>query len=420
MLYAITLDEIIDANQQLDIYAFMRSPEIRNYMRHNKTFEIKDKIYIILKSMDPFPIKLNALHILASDSSLSNHDRKHVLYTARYVERILQEIYQPSLPAIIALKECYSIDSEELNSYESSVIENNSTNYFASYKEFIDVYSEYAPEIEDEIPRFEIDLVYQGLDNRHNNPISFSATWFDGKIEIYSISEDPYWGEEHCFNSSITDYFWCGWMGRYSLPYPTMSKVKIQTPFMTKPLSGIIDSSLDGCGCWYHFFYPFDARGLTGEFMDFSYHGLELSGDFSVFDWISSDVGEVSSEDIMRIRKFDNILTPIAELAPNISAIIIGKSTCIVTIEKSGWKEHVRIIHVKLEDATGQITVPITVSRTDVNWLINAVEKKMYIKLGITTILDNDGDIEVKYTGDISLITEKDYYKYLSHNSYQK
>lgn len=44
----------------------------------------------------------------------------------------------------------------------------------------------------------------------------------------------------------------------------------------------------------------------------------------------------------------------------------------------------------------------------------------MYIKLGITTILDNDGDIEIKYTGDISLITEKDYYKYLSHNSYQK
>lgn len=186
------------------------------------------------------------------------------------------------------MNECYLADEDGLNSYETSVKEHNSTVYYSSYREFLDQYSQYAPEEDDELPRYEIDLVYQGKGWRNNNPISFSATWFDGKIEIYAIHVDSEWGESHCFKGFITDYFWGGWMGRYSLPFPTMSKVKIQTPFMKEPLIGVLDSSLDGCGCWYHFFYPYDRRGLNGSFMDFLYHGIELCSDFVMFDWVNS------------------------------------------------------------------------------------------------------------------------------------
>lgn len=175
MLKAITREEMVDGNGKLDIYSFMRSAEIREYMRQNNTFELENTIFIILKCMNPFEIKLEALKILASDQSLSDHDRRHVLYVAKYVERILQEIYSPESPAIIAMKECYCVDEEGLNAYEASVQERNSTGYYSSYNEFLEQYAEYAPEEDDELPRYEIDLVYQDKDTRHNNPISFSS-----------------------------------------------------------------------------------------------------------------------------------------------------------------------------------------------------------------------------------------------------
>ena len=56
---------MIDKNGNLDRYAFIRSPEIREYMRKNETFNLSDTIFLILKSMNPWKTKLEALKILA-------------------------------------------------------------------------------------------------------------------------------------------------------------------------------------------------------------------------------------------------------------------------------------------------------------------------------------------------------------------
>ena len=213
MLKAISKEVMIDKNGNLDRYAFIRSPEIREYMRKNETFNSSDTIVLILKSMNPWEAKLEALKIPAHEESLP-------------------------------------------------------------------------------LPRYEIVLVYPVKNYKNNNPIHFSATWFNGTIGIYAIHADSGWGEAHCFKHKITNYLAGGWMGRYSLPFPTMSKVKLQTPFMRRPLSGILESTLDDCHCWYHFFYPYDGRGLTGHFMDFSYQEVESGSDLTIFDWVSTDSGK--------------------------------------------------------------------------------------------------------------------------------
>lgn len=292
MLKAVSKEEMVDKNGELDIYAFIRSPEIREYMRKNETFNLSDTIFLILKSMNPWETKLEALKILAHEESLSEQKKRHVLYTAGYAERILQEIYCPENPAILSVNEYYCMNEDYLNSYEVSVKGLHYTGYYSSYNEFLAQYADYLPEESLPLPRYEIDLVYPGKNCKNNNPIHFSATWFNGKIRIYAIHADSGWGEAHCFKHKITNYLAGRWMGRYSLPFPTMSKVKLQTPFMRRPLSGILESTLDDCHCWYHFFYPYDGRGLTEHFMDFSYQEIESGSDLTIFDWVSTDSGK--------------------------------------------------------------------------------------------------------------------------------
>ena len=252
MIESVSLNSLIGSNGKLDVYGFMRSKEIQDYMRQNVTFSLKEKIFIILNSLNPYGLKLEALKILSQDKELSKDEKKHILYTIRYLERILQEIYNPEFPIVFAMTECYTAENKELNEYEASIKNNSLTWHYMSYQEFLNIYKDYMPEDNERLPRYEFDVVYPGKTWLENNPIGFSATWIDGKIEIYSICADN------------------------------------KTPFMKSPLIGTLDSSLDSGGFWYHFFYPEDTRGCCCEFMDLSYQEINLCDTFTVFDWVSS------------------------------------------------------------------------------------------------------------------------------------
>ena len=418
MLKQVTKERMLDNNGKLDIYSFMRSPEIRQYMKNHISFDLSDTIFIILKSMNSFKVKLDALKILASGKRLSLHEKRHILYIINYAERILQEIYSPESPSIIVVSECCSDNEEGLNSYEASVKQSNYTSYYSSYEEFLNQYMKYPPEKGSSLPRYEIDLVYQGKDSDHNNPIYFSATWFDNHIEIYAIHVESSWGKAHGFMSSITEYFWCGQMKRYRLPYPSMSKVKIQTPFMKKPLSGILDSVLDSCGCWYHFFYPYDKRGLTGSFLDFSYHCLEPSHDLSVFDWISKADGDISTIEMYKIKMDHEKITPIANLQPVRNATIIGRINQIAILTECDCKGSRCVAQVELDDKTGNVTVPINIFNNDTEWIFTARKTNRYIKTDININSSEEGNITVNSTNNISVIKESDCWKYTLNDTF--
>lgn len=289
MLRAIREEQLRDNNGKLDVYVFMRSAEICEHMRWHESFEVEEKVYIIVKSMNPFEVKLEALKILSEESGISKREKKFVLGVISYAERLLQELSAPEQMAILEVSGGNVIDREGLNSFEVSQNDCSYTDCFASYGELVEKCERYFKEDMDPLCRMEIDLVYQGLLNNENNQISYSATWFDGKLQIYAISAQPQWGMKHGFSEMVTDCFWVGRMiNRYSLPFQNKSRVELMTPFMKEPLVGMINSSMDGNGCWYHFFYPDDTGEMIDEYLDLSYHMFGLGLEFSVFDWISS------------------------------------------------------------------------------------------------------------------------------------
>ena len=288
MIESVSLNSLVENNGKLDIYGFLRSKEIQDYMRQNVTFSLKEKIFIILNSFNPYSLKLEALKILSQDKELSEDEKRHILYTIRYLERILQEIYSPESSVIFAMTECYTAENKELNEYEASIKNNSLTWYYMSYQEFLDIHKDYMPKDNERLPRYEFDLVYPVKTWLENTPIGFSATWIDDNIEIYSISADDKWGKTQSFKSSITEYFECGKIGHFRLPFPNGSKIKLQTPFMKTPLIGTLDSSGDEYNCWYHFFYLEDTRGMCCECMDLYYQEIDLCDTFTVYDWVSS------------------------------------------------------------------------------------------------------------------------------------
>lgn len=55
----------------------------------------------------------------------------------------------------------------------------------------------------------------------------------------------------------------------------------VKTPFMDKSLYGILESEIDGNGCWYHFL---NVNGYPE--IDLSYYTISFLKGMSIFDWL--------------------------------------------------------------------------------------------------------------------------------------
>lgn len=85
---ALNENELLDENGKLDIYAFMRSDVIRNYMRKQKEFCIEHKEAIIIRSFQPMEIKIRAFRLLAQEVKNLRY-KKLVLAMADMLEDVL-------------------------------------------------------------------------------------------------------------------------------------------------------------------------------------------------------------------------------------------------------------------------------------------------------------------------------------------
>lgn len=86
--HALDETELLDENGKLDIYAFMRSKEIRNYMRKYKTFNVRQKECIPMRSFQPMRIKIKAFRMLAQEIE-EKRQQEIVLRMADMMEYIL-------------------------------------------------------------------------------------------------------------------------------------------------------------------------------------------------------------------------------------------------------------------------------------------------------------------------------------------
>lgn len=393
-------DEYLLTDGTLDIYAFIRSSQIREYFRQYKEFSIMDKMYIILGSMNPLYVKIEAIRILSKTPGIPDKEYEKLEGMAGFLEGLLDYICGDECK-VLSCVECYCI-SNKMNSFEASEAIRNEACYFSSYREMEEYYADYIPQENKPLRRYCVDVVSPGLPCDDNCMITFEATYFDNQIQIYNVevSEDYAGGDYelvkliHILDRDYTD--------RYSLPFPTMSRVKLQTPFMIEALHGVLCSSMDAFGCWYHFLYPADTDGMVGNCMDLSYQGLSFGTGLSVFDWLSSDE-EVSDgmtdEDLMHNISFRPSVK-IADINPENCAVICVRVEEILSITGN---QHTYDIKARFCDDSGELIGTIRVRKDDSQWFMEYAKIQGGIYLVCSKFQKNDdGKLEIAIISDLA------------------
>lgn len=137
----------------------------------------------------------------------------------------------------------------------------------------------------------------------------------EGKVSIRNFGIDDKWFERKGF---LEKCVWGHGIRFHSpLPFEHGSRIKFKTPEMLKPVYGILDSSVDGHGCWYHFLCVEDeehdyntVKKLMEEnkiwveyndrqvdIIDLPYPQLDICDHFLTYDWIerAEEIGEQES-----------------------------------------------------------------------------------------------------------------------------
>jgi len=153
---------------------------------------------------------------------------------------------------------------------------------------------------------------------KYNGDEIVQPVWFymlidlEGEVSIRSFDIDDKWFERKGFSEDcVRDIY-----NRFHSPLPFKhgSRLKLKTPEMLEPVYGILDSSGDCYGRWYHFLCVEDEEHdynmvkklmeenkIWGEnndrqvdIIDLSYAQLDMCDHFLTYDWVerADEVGE--------------------------------------------------------------------------------------------------------------------------------
>ena len=412
MLKAITKEDFIDTDGRVDVCAFMRSDEIREYMRANKIFRFKDKIRIILRSMNPYGVKVEALKLLAEEPGMLDLDRLYTLGVISYIERIFQEIESPEKPAVFVLNTCYPKEKESVYSDWGLYGDCSWPEYFRSYQGFCNRYDNISPtDISGVLLRHRIDIVYPRVSKGDNPLIRFWVTWFENGYEIYSIEADPDWGREHLFSEEITEEL-AGIefnenvsLYEYTFPFQSMSKVQIMTPFMRKPVTGIWVSDTASYSGWRYYFYPEKDGKLSGNYILLFEPMLE-DGNLVIFDWMSSIEDEVTPEEFQEIYADKCKVTPINDIKVGETVTVVARIMRVVELN-SYDSIHAKEICLEVADDSASTTIRGVMLLDTMDWIEKAVNEHKWIWINSTVNKDDEDDKLYISLGLNSIIDEK-------------
>ncbi len=274
--------------QEPDVYAVIRSPEIRRFLRRNDCMDIFGKEQIILQAYISVHQKAEMLKKL---SMTGDKEESELVYeTYSIYKSCMADIFHPVektvfiLEAVMPYLEGGSIRKkccvcgffqmvEELVK-EAEILFDGTEKLFYAY-----IYALHIPQS-------------GGL----RNPFDFTMFWLNGRWQV----KDVFVGEEspkfYGFSEDTKSRLCGAYVFRFPLPFEDRSRLKLQLPFMEKPFYGILDSKQDANGCWYHFF----SYSSDGKPVDFSVYldgtnlpcidlsGLQINGCslYSTFDWL--------------------------------------------------------------------------------------------------------------------------------------
>jgi len=123
-------------------------------------------------------------------------------------------------------------------------------------------------------------------DEKVKTQVTFTMFWIDGRWEIKDFCA----GKEVLRRQGVSEDTigrFCESSLYHPLPFENGSRLKLQLPFMEKPVYGTLESELDGNGCWYHFLYcegdkechpSFALTDAEIDMMAYGYNSLDWIG----------------------------------------------------------------------------------------------------------------------------------------------
>ena len=267
-----------------DVYSIIRSPEIRDHYRKEDVLRIFEKEQLILHSYTSIQQKAILLEQLLKTGD--EQERRKISEMCRLFRDYIEKIYHPAVRTVFLLESdrwewervMHGIGHEGKGldgAYDTmdELIADMADMYRGCEEEY------FADVIVLEVPQ----------DGKVDIPFEFSLFWIDGKWEIKDIYVSQTGGRgirTQGFHKD-TDYRFHYDSGHHSLPFENGCRLKLQLPFMEEPVYGILESKLDGNGCWYHFLFMDDERRIE-SMIDLTWWEINLTSGYSSLDWIES------------------------------------------------------------------------------------------------------------------------------------
>lgn len=285
-----------------DIYSIIQSKMVGDFLRNNRIFSALEQEYLIRKSYHSIEQKLIWMKELLKDSA--GEADPILAERVRLFETIIDFIYKPNEDVLYLTFEDFTGYSERnVNNYELSRSIAPVTHYFKTMDEVMRYWSVDVGKSREVLIR--VDMVctsqWKAQSDELEQPVWFTIVNKNGKLQIMNVGISREWFLRKGFSKlclqkySINEF-------RSPLPFENMERVKLQTPTMGNPIYGVMDSSKDCFGCWYHFFLCEDSlhdaealrKIITGrnvypkelEYIDLSYPLLEPCEDYLTYDWI--------------------------------------------------------------------------------------------------------------------------------------
>lgn len=259
-----------------DVYAIIKSAEIKDYFRKENSMGIFEKEQLILHSYISVQQKTAMLKQLSSTGNEEENRKVDELY--RVYREYINLIYHPLVRTVFLLEYVEQW-------WENDDIETDS-NMIGAFDTVDEVIEEMAGIYDGkEVKCYGygyVTVLQVPQDAKVKEVFTFELFWIDGKwqIMILNINADEREvqgiGEDTADRYGNTKY-------HCSLPFKNGDKLKIQLPFMEKPCYGILRSEKDENGCRS---YWLNRNGKEGKRIDLTKWELFYYSGYSMLDWI--------------------------------------------------------------------------------------------------------------------------------------
>lgn len=280
-----------------DVYECIRNEEIREFFR-SKGLTVWEQIQIILHSYSSIQKKREWLACLLQQ--VVEEEKQQVLNMIELIDTCLYQIYQTEENVLyIAERRFTPMDRRK---WGDEVIKCSSPDgaeltFHDEMEKMVEYLSRtYALETDENNEELYIYQIIKSPHKNHRIKLEYSMTWIEGKLEIFQIFPDKEWLERKGIPEESIDDFEDTGISHKELPFKQGDRLKIKTPLMQDYIHGTLTwAEYDGCGCWYYFFTPdgkemdIDAEKYAEDMIDLSYHEIDLTMGYTVFDWVERE-----------------------------------------------------------------------------------------------------------------------------------